>query len=42
MSYVRLRSSWRDVTVMNVHAPTKNKSGDTKDGLCEELERVLD
>jgi hypothetical protein len=39
---VTLRGRWRDIIVLNVHAPTKGQSDDMKDSFCEELERVLD
>jgi hypothetical protein len=29
-------------TVLNVHAPTEDKSDDTKDNFCEELECLLE
>jgi hypothetical protein len=41
MSYVKLRGCWCDIIVLNVHAPTKDKT-DTKDSLYDELERVFD
>jgi hypothetical protein len=31
MSYITLRTRWNDIIVMNVHAPTEDKSDDTKD-----------
>jgi hypothetical protein len=40
--YIILRSNWCDITVPNVHPPTKDKTDNTKDSFCEELERVLD
>jgi len=42
MSYMTLRGRWCDIIVLNVHAPTEDKSDDTKDNLYEELKRVLD
>jgi hypothetical protein len=36
-SYVTLRGRWCDITILNVHAQTQDKSDD-----YEELERVLD
>jgi hypothetical protein len=29
--YIKLRGRWFDITVLNVHAPTYDKSDDTKD-----------
>jgi hypothetical protein len=42
MSYVTLRGCWCDVIVLEVHAPTEDKSDDTNDSFYEEPERVLD
>jgi hypothetical protein len=42
MSYIILRGRWCDIIVLNVHAPTKDKIDDMKDGFYEELECVLD
>jgi hypothetical protein len=41
MSYVILRGRWYH-TVLNVHAPTEDKTDDVKDSFYEELERVFD
>jgi hypothetical protein len=41
MSYITLRC-WCDVIVLNVHAPTEDKSDDTKNSLFEEPESVFD
>jgi hypothetical protein len=38
---VTLRGYWCDVIVMNVHAPSEDKSDDTKDSFYEELEHVF-
>jgi hypothetical protein len=40
MSYITLIGSWC-VVILNVHAPSKDKSDDTKDSFYKELERVL-
>jgi hypothetical protein len=40
MLYITLRGSWCDIIVLNVHAPTEDKSGETKDSFYEELEHV--
>jgi exonuclease III len=31
MSYITLRGRWCDITVLNVHAPTEDKTADAKD-----------
>jgi hypothetical protein len=42
MSYTILRGCWCHIIVLNVHAPTEDKSDDVKDSFYEELERVFD
>jgi hypothetical protein len=42
MSYIILRGSWTHVIVLNVHAPTEDKTDDVKNSFYEELERVFD
>jgi hypothetical protein len=42
MSYITLRSNFRDIIVLNVHAPTEDKSDVFKESFYEELKRVLD
>jgi hypothetical protein len=42
MSYTILRGRWCHTIVMNVHAPTEDKTDDVKDSFYEELERVFD
>jgi hypothetical protein len=42
MSYIILRGSWWHIIVLNVHAPTEDKTDDVKDSLYDELERVFD
>jgi hypothetical protein len=42
MSYILLRGRWCHIIVLNVHAPTEDKSDDVKDSFYEELERVFD
>jgi hypothetical protein len=39
MSYIILRGRWYDI-VLNVHAPTEDKSDDMKDSFHEELDCV--
>jgi hypothetical protein len=41
MSYIILRGSWCHIIVLNVHAPTEDKT-DVKDSFYEELERMFD
>jgi hypothetical protein len=41
MSYITLKGRWFNVIVLNVHAPTEDKSDDTKDKFYLELESVL-
>jgi branched-subunit amino acid transport protein AzlD len=42
VSYVILRGRWCDIIVLNVHAPTQNKTDDMKNSFYEELGRVFD
>jgi exonuclease III len=42
MSYVILRSHWCHISVLNVHAPTEDKTDDVKDSFYEKLECVFD
>jgi hypothetical protein len=42
MSYIILRGRWCHIIVLNVHAPTEDKTDDVKVSFCEELERVFD
>jgi hypothetical protein len=42
MSYVDLRGRWCNIIVLNVHAPSEEKSDDTKDSIYEESEQVFD
>jgi hypothetical protein len=42
MSYIILRGCWCDIIVLNVHAPTEDKTDDVKDSFYEELEHVFD
>ena len=42
MSYIDLRGRWCNIIVLNVHAPSEEKSDDSKDSFYEELERVFD
>jgi len=36
-----LRGHWRNINVVNVHAPSEEKSNEPKDGFYEELEQVF-
>jgi len=38
-SYIVLRGRWCNIIVLNVHAPSEEKSDDSKDSFCEELEQ---
>ena len=41
MSYIVLRGRWCNIIVLNVHAPSKEKSDSSKVSFYEELEQVL-
>jgi hypothetical protein len=42
MSYIVLRGRWFHIIVLNVHAPTEDKTDDVKHSFYEELERIID
>jgi len=42
ISHVILRGSWCNIIVLNVHAPSEEKSDDSKDSFHFELEQVFD
>ena len=42
LSYIVLRGRWRNIILVNVHAPSEEKSEESKDSFYEELEQVLD
>jgi hypothetical protein len=42
MPYIILRGRWFHIIVLNVHAPTGDKSDDVKDSFYDELERIFD
>jgi hypothetical protein len=42
MSCIILRGRWCHIIVLNVHAPTEDKTDDVKDSFYEEIERVFD
>jgi hypothetical protein len=42
MSHIILRCHWCHIIVLNVHAPTGDKTDEVKDSFYEELERVFD
>jgi hypothetical protein len=42
MSYITLRGRWCHIIVLNVHAPTEDKTNDVKDSSYKELEPVFD
>jgi len=41
MSYIVLRGRWFNVIVLNVHAPSDEKSGDSNDSFYGELDQVF-
>jgi exonuclease III len=42
MSYITLKGRWRDIIVLNVHAPTEDKDDGIKDSFYREIEEVFD
>ena len=42
VSYIVVRGRWCNIIVLNVHAPSEDKSDDSKDSFYEELEQVFD
>ena len=42
MSYIVLRGHWFNIIVLNAHAPSEEKSDDSKESFYEELEQVFD
>jgi hypothetical protein len=42
MSYIILRGRWCHIIVLNIHAPSEDKTDDVKDSFYEELVRVFD
>ena len=42
VSYIVLRGCWCNIIVLKVHAPSEEKSDDSKDSFYEELEQVFD
>ena len=42
LSYIVLGGRWHKIIVVNVHAPSEEKSDESKDSFCEELEQVFD
>jgi len=41
VSYVVMRGRWCNIIVLNVHAPSEEKSDESKDSFYEELEQVF-
>ena len=41
VSYIVLRGLWCNIIVLNVHAPSEEKSDESKDSFYEELEQVF-
>jgi len=42
LSYIVLRGCWRNIVVVNVHAPSEERSDESNDSFYEELEQVFD
>ena len=42
VSYIVMRGRWCNNIVVNVHAPSEEKSDESKDSFYEELEQVFD
>jgi len=42
VSYMVLRGRWCNITVRNAHAPTEEKSDDSKDSVYQKLEQIFD
>ena len=42
VSYIVLRGRWCNIIALNVHAPSEDKSDDSKESFYEELEQVFD
>ena len=42
LSYIVLKGRWLHIIVVNVHAPSEEKSEEVKDSFYEELEEVFD
>ena len=40
-SYIVMRVGWCSIIVLNVHAPSEEKCGDSKDSFYEELDQVF-
>jgi hypothetical protein len=41
MLYIILRGRWCEIIVLNVHAPTEDKTDDVKDSFYDELVQVF-
>jgi len=41
VSYIVLRGRWFNIIVLNVHAPSEEKSDDSKDSFYKEIEQVF-
>ena len=41
MPYIVLRGRWNNIIVLNAHAPSQEKSDESKDSFHEELERFF-
>ena len=41
LSYIVLRGRWRNIVVVNVRAPSEEKSNESKDSFYGELEQII-
>jgi hypothetical protein len=41
VSYIVMRGRWNNIIVLNVHAPSEEKSDESKDRFYEELEQIF-
>jgi len=42
LSYIVLKDLWYNITIVNVHAPSQEKSDASKDSFYDELEQIFD
>jgi len=42
VSYIVLRGHWCNIIILNVYAPSEEKSDDSEDSFYEELVQILD
>jgi hypothetical protein len=41
VSYIVLKYRWCNINVLNIHAPSEEKSDDSKQSFCEEIKQVF-